>query len=188
MTTSGPNTRLEDVVVSTSEICFIDGHRGRLLYRGYDIHDLVAQSSFEETVSLLWHGRLPERNELERLRKALATQRRLPPKVMALLKGFPRKADAMDVLRTAVSALGLLRPRHRGQLAGGHPAEGRPHPGAGADPRRRLERIRKGKPLVAPNPRLGLAANFLYMLTGKKPTDLAARRWTPRSSCTPTTS
>ncbi len=107
MTTPTPNAGLEDVVVSTSEICFIDGDKGRLLYRGYDVHDLVAHASFEETVYLLWHGALPSKKELDGLRKSLAGQRRLPPKVMALLKGFPKKADAMDVVRTTVSALGL---------------------------------------------------------------------------------
>jgi len=56
---------LEDVIVSTSEICFIDGHKGRLLYRGYDVDDLVAQSTFEEVVYLLWHGHLPSRKELD---------------------------------------------------------------------------------------------------------------------------
>jgi citrate synthase len=175
MTTAGPNSGLEDVVVSTSEICFIDGDRGRLLYRGYDIHDLVAQSTFEETVYLLWHGRLPKREELERFRKALTSERRLPPKVVALLRGFPKKADPMDVVRTAVSALGLYDPD-------------------GADNSREAtlrkairiqaqiptvvaawDRIRKGRPPVAPNARLNLAANFLYMLFGKKPSDLAAK-------------
>src|SRR4029453_16942015 len=76
MTTQQTNSGLEDVVVSTSEICFIDGDRGRLLYRGYDIHDLVEHSSFEETAALLWNGALPKRAEFERLKKALATQRR----------------------------------------------------------------------------------------------------------------
>jgi len=175
MTTAGPNSGLEDVVVSTSEICFIDGDRGRLLYRGYDIHDLVAQSTFEETVYLLWHGRLPKREELERFRKALTTHRRLPPKVLALLKGFPKKADPMDVVRTAVSALGLydldsadnsreanLRKAIRIQAQ---------IPTVVAA----WARIRKGRPPVAPNARLNLAANFLYMLFGKKPSDLAAK-------------
>src|SRR5262245_46041701 len=75
---------LEDVVVSTSEICFIDGREGRLLYRGYDVDDLVAQSSFEETVYLLWHGALPSRKELDAQVKALSAtaNRRLPPKLV----------------------------------------------------------------------------------------------------------
>jgi citrate synthase len=175
MTTGGPNTGLEDVVVSTSEICFIDGNRGRLLYRGYDVHDLVAQSSFEETVYLLWHGRLPRRDELARFRKDLTTQRRLPPKVLALLKGFPRKADAMDVVRTAVSALGLYDPdtadnSREATLRKAARIQAQVPTIVAA-----WARIRKGKPVVAPNPRLGLGANFLYMLFGKKPSDLAAR-------------
>ncbi|HEV8311015.1 MAG TPA: citrate synthase [Methylomirabilota bacterium] len=175
MTTTVPNTGLEDVVVSTSEICFIDGNQGRLLYRGYDIHDLVAHSSFEETAYLLWHGTLPTRRELDRLTRDLTSQRRLPPKVTALLKGFPRKADAMDVVRTAVSALGMYDPE-----AADNSRE--------ANVRKAIRiqaqvptlvaawaRLRKGKAPVAPNPRLNLAANFLYMLFGKKPSPLAAK-------------
>ena len=64
---------LEDVVVSPSEICFIDGRKGRLIYRGYDVDDLVAHSSFEEVTYLLWHGRLPSRKELDTHLKALAS-------------------------------------------------------------------------------------------------------------------
>src|SRR5215510_843875 len=63
---------LEDAVVSTSEICFIDGHKGRLLYRGFDVDDLVAHSTFEEVVFLLWHGHLPSTKELEAHVKALS--------------------------------------------------------------------------------------------------------------------
>ena len=81
MTTQLTNSGLEDVVVSTSEICFIDGDRGRLLYRGDDIHDLVEHSSFEETAALLWNGALPKRAELSASRRPWRTQRRLPPKV-----------------------------------------------------------------------------------------------------------
>src|SRR5262249_62157757 len=102
MTTGAPNSGLEDVVVSTSEICFIDGDRGRLLYRGYDIHDLVAQSSFEETVYLLWHGRLPKREELARFQKDLTTQRRPPPKALAPRKGVPKKTYPLRVARAPV--------------------------------------------------------------------------------------
>src|SRR5215468_8165862 len=74
---------LEDVVVSTTEICFIDGHKGRLVYRGYDVDDLVAHSSFEEVVYLLYHGKLPSQKELDAHNKALAStaNRKLPPKL-----------------------------------------------------------------------------------------------------------
>ncbi len=174
MTTAAPNAGLEDVVVSTSGICFIDGDRGRLLYRGHDIHDLVAHSTFEETVYLLWHGRLPKRPELERFRKELTTQRRLSPKVLALLEGFPRKADPMDVVRTAVSAMGL---HDRDTADDSREASLRKAARIQAQVPALVAawaRIRKGKPPVAPNPRLGLAANFLSMLFGKRPSDLAA--------------
>jgi len=168
---------LEDVVVSTSEICFIDGREGRLLYRGYDVDELVAQSSFEETVYLLWHGALPSRKELEAHTKLLSatSTRRLPPKLVTMLRQFPRKTTPMEVLRTGVSALAAFDPD-----AADNSRE--------ATVRKAIritaqmptlvaawERLRTGKTPVAPTPRLNLAANFLYMLTGKKPTDLAAK-------------
>jgi citrate synthase len=175
MTTPTPNSGLEDVVVSTSEICFIDGDKGRLLYRGYDIHDLVAYSSFEETAGLLWHGTLLKRGELEGLTKALATQRRLHPKVLTLLRGLPRKSDAMDVLRTAVSAMGLYDPDG---------ADGSREASLRKAVRIQAQvptvvaawsRIRRGRAPVPPSARLSLAGNFLYMLSGKKPSALAEK-------------
>ena len=175
MTTQTTDTGLQDVVVSTSEICFIDGDRGRLLYRGFDIHDLVEHSSFEETAFLLWNGRLPKRAELEALRKALASQRRLPPKVLALLKGFPRKSDSMDVLRTAVSTLGLLDPD---ASDGSREANLRKAVRIQAQVPTLVaawSRIRKGKAPIPPSPRLSLAGNLLYMLLGRKPSALAEK-------------
>src|SRR5438876_11619294 len=84
---------LEDVVVSTSEICFIDGREGRLLYRGFDVDDLAAHSSFEEVIYLLWHGALPSRKELDTQVKALSAtaNRPLPPKLVTMLRQLPRK-------------------------------------------------------------------------------------------------
>src|SRR5436189_6027480 len=96
---------LEDVIVSPSEICFIDGDKGRLLYRGYDVDDLVAHSTFEEVTYLLWYGALPSKKELETHNKTLASSRRLPPKMIDLLRALPRKTAPMEVLRTGVSAL-----------------------------------------------------------------------------------
>src|ERR687886_769911 len=94
---------LEDVVAGVSEICFLDGIQGRLLYRGYDVHDLAAESTFEEVVYLLWHGDLPTRAQLGALNEQLIAERPLPPPVLDLLRAFPRNATPMDVLRTAVS-------------------------------------------------------------------------------------
>ncbi|MGH7333315.1 MAG: citrate/2-methylcitrate synthase [Candidatus Rokuibacteriota bacterium] len=168
---------LEDVVVSTSEICFIDGRQGRLLYRGFDVNDLVEHSTFEEVVYLLWHGALPTRKELETHTKALAATatRRLPPKLIDMLRLLPRRTTPMEVLRTGVSALSAfdLESADNSREASLRKAL-------------RLtaqlptlvaawERIRRGKPLIAPNPRLSLAANFLSMLTGKTPSVLAVK-------------
>ena len=168
---------LEDVVVSTSEICFIDGREGRLLYRGYDVDDLVAHSSFEETIYLLWQGALPSRKELDAQVKALSAtaNRRLPPKLIAMLRQLPRKATPMEVLRTGVSALSAFDPD-----AGDNSRDATVRKAVRITAQMPTlvaawERIRRGKPLLAPNPRMNLAANFLYMLTGKKPTELATK-------------
>src|SRR5260370_17749504 len=105
---------LEDVVVSTSDICFIDGREGRLIYRGYDVDDLVAQSTFEEVVYLLWYGALPTKKEYDAFYKALTSTatRRLPPKLIALLRTLPKKTTPMKALRTGVSALSPFNPSH----------------------------------------------------------------------------
>jgi citrate synthase len=168
---------LEDVVVSTSEICFIDGREGRLLYRGYDVDDLVEHSSFEEVVYLLWHGALPSRKDLAAHVKALSAtaNRRLPPKLMAMLRALPRKTTPMEVLRTGVSALSAFDPD-----AADNSREATVRKAVRLTAQMPTlvaawERLRRGKAPVAPNPRLDLAANFLYMMSGKKPSDLAAK-------------
>ena len=168
---------LEDVVVSPSEICFIDGRKGRLIYRGYDVDELVAQSTFEEVTYLLWQGRLPSRKELETHTKALAatSNRKLPPKLLAMIRMLPKKTTPMEVIRTGVSALSAFDAD-----AADNSRE--------ATLRKSLrltaqlptlvaawERIRRGRPPLAPNPKLNLAGNFLYMMSGKKPTPLAAK-------------
>src|SRR5262249_52110043 len=101
---------LEGVVVTDSRICFVDGIEGRLLYQGYDIHDLAESASFEEVTYLLWHGDLPTRAQLDALNRDLAKSRTLPEPVISLLRSVPRDALPMDVLRTAVSKLGLYEP------------------------------------------------------------------------------
>jgi citrate synthase len=168
---------LEDVVVSTSEICFIDGREGRLLYRGYDVDDLVQHSTFEEVVYLLWHGNLPTRKELDAHVKALSAtaSRRLPPRLLTILRQLPKKTTPMEVLRTGVSALSAFDPdaadnsREASVRKAVRLTAQMPTLVAAWD------RLRRGKAPVAPDPRLGLAANFLSMLHGRKPTELAAR-------------
>jgi len=168
---------LEDVVVSPSEICFIDGHKGRLIYRGYDVDDLVAHSTFEEVAYLLWLGHLPSRKELDAHVKALSStgNRKLPTKLLSMLKLLPRKTTPMEALRTGVSALSAFDPdaddnsrdatlRKTLRLTAQMPTL------VAA-----WERIRRGRAPVAPSPKLSLAGNFLYMMSGKKPTELAIK-------------
>jgi citrate synthase len=168
---------LEDIVVSTSDICFIDGHEGRLLYRGYNVDDLAAHSTFEEVTYLLWYGQLPSKKELDAHVKALSSSatRKLSPKVVAMLRLLPKKTTPMEVLRTGVSMLSAFDPdaadnsreaslRKAVRLTAQMPTL------VAA-----WERVRRGRAPVAPNPRLSLAGNFLYMMSGKKPTPLATK-------------
>src|SRR5690242_9676428 len=110
LTTAHAPKGLEGVVATTSGICYIDGDQGVLAYRGIDIHELADHSTFEETCYLLWNGKLPKKNELKDLHERLAAERRLDSAIIDLLGSLPKSAMPMDVLRTAVSALGLYDP------------------------------------------------------------------------------
>src|SRR5215813_7331786 len=168
---------LEDVIVSSSEICFIDGHKGRLLYRGYDVDDLVDYSTFEEVVYLLFHGKLPSQKELDAHNKALAStaNRKLPPKLIAMLKLFPKKTTPMEILRTGVSALSAFDPDAADNSRDATLRKALRLTAQMPTLVAAWERIRRGKAPVSPDPRQSLAGNFLYMLTGKKPTPLATK-------------
>jgi citrate synthase len=166
---------LEGVVATTSKICYIDGERGVLAYRGIDIHELADNSTFEETCYLLWFGKLPTQNELKDLRQRLAAERKLDPAVVQFLRELPKGATPMDVLRTAVSALGLYDPDEKNN---GHDAN--------VNKAIRLtsqipmivaayDRLRKGKNIVEADPSLSHAANFLLLLNGEKPSSTAER-------------
>jgi citrate synthase len=166
---------LEGVVATTSKICYIDGDNGVLAYGGIDIHELAEKSNFEETCFLLWHGRLPNAQELKDLRQRLGSERKMDPSVIDFLRSVPKNALPMDVLRTAVSALGLY---DRDRAANDHDAN--------VSKAIRLtsqiamivaafDRIRKGKNLVEPDPSLSHAASFLLLLNGEKPSETAER-------------
>src|SRR5271156_636062 len=108
-TTLGPKG-LEGIVATNSSICYIDGDRGVLAYRGIDIHELAEHSTFEETCYLLWFGKLPTGAELRELHERLAAERKLDDAIITMLRAVPRHALPMDVLRTAVSALSFYDP------------------------------------------------------------------------------
>jgi len=165
---------LEDVVVATSSICYLDGQRGVLAYRGYDIHDLAEHATFEEVCYLLWHGRLPNRAELGELQSQLVTSRRLPEGVLRLLRSLP-PSNAMDALRTVVSALS-----HFDSGANDMSPVGRYRTSVAMTAQLGSvvaisARIAAGGGVIDPDPALSHAANFLYMLTGKRPSQLEAR-------------
>ncbi|HVI06360.1 MAG TPA: citrate/2-methylcitrate synthase, partial [Sphingomicrobium sp.] len=166
---------LEGVAATTSKICYIDGENGVLAYRGIDIHELSEKSSFEETCYLLWHGKLPSRAELRELSDQLAAERKLDSAIVRFLEGLPRRAEPMDVLRTVVSALAFYDPQ---AAANDHDANVRKAIRLTSQIAMIVaayDRLRKGKTLVSPDPRLSHAANFLLMLTGEKPSETAER-------------
>src|SRR5215467_6029767 len=101
---------LEDIIAGESGICFIDGIKGILAYRGYNIHELATNSTFEETCYLLWFGRLPKQGELDDLTKKMTAGRAVPNEVINALKAMPKKALPMEMLRTAVSTLSMYDP------------------------------------------------------------------------------
>ena len=172
-TTSAKPGGLEDVVAATSAICEVDGKEGRLLYYGIDVKDLAAHSSFEETVYLLWHGRLPARDELATLREGLAAERALPVEVSRMLRDFPKEAVPMEVLRTAVSLLSMYDPD---DADNGREANVRKATRLVAQTPTivaALQAIREGREPVAPRADLSLAANFLYMLFGAEQGEMA---------------
>src|SRR5947207_12609414 len=96
---------LRGVVAAQSAIGDVNGEQGILIYQGYNIHDLAEHSSFEEVIYLLWHGELPTRAQLDELKSELQANYEAPSEVIEAMKTFPKDADPMDVLRTAVSSL-----------------------------------------------------------------------------------
>jgi len=166
---------LEGIVATTSSICWIDGDAGVLAYRGIDIHKLAEESNFEETTYLLWNGRLPKAAELDAFHKELAKARVLDPKIIELLRSFPKNVTPMEVLRTAVSALSCYDPDEKDNS---HAANLRKSFRLTAQIAMLVaiyDRIRKGKPLVEADPSLSHAGNFLWMLNGEKPSETATR-------------
>ncbi|MDX1416037.1 MAG: citrate synthase/methylcitrate synthase [Candidatus Promineifilaceae bacterium] len=157
---------LQGVIAAETRLSSVDGHRGKLIIGGYPLHILAANASFEEVVYLLWHGHLPDRAQLAKLAKQLSSVRALPKPTMRLLReAAKRQMGAMDALRMAAGTLDLdvdtdleiaLVARFPTIIAA-------------------YWRLRQGLEPVAPDPALGHAANYLYMLTGNRPTEIQAR-------------
>jgi citrate synthase len=174
LTTTTTGAGLEGVVAGESEICFIDGDEGILSYRGYDIHTLADNATFEEVIFLLWNGRLPKRDELERLKSDLVAHRPIPQPLEDFL-GKVGKAEPMDVLRTAVSMLSLYDPLASDMSPEANAEKAVKLMAQTATLVSTFDRLRNGRAVVAGDPKLGFAANFLYTLTGKRPDALMER-------------
>ncbi len=159
---------LRGVVAAQSKIGDVDGENGILIYQGYNIHDLAENSTFEETVFLLWNSRLPKPGELEELKSKFQTHYEAPAEVIEMMKTFPKDAVPMDVLRTAVSALDFYD-------KDGHGTDRENATNAAIKLTAQMptlvaawDRIRNGKDIIAPDSSLSIAENFLYMLRGEK--------------------
>jgi len=162
---------LENVVAGRTKISYVDGTGGRLIYAGYEIRELAAHASFAEAVYLLWNGDLPTQAELDRFRTRLVAEMRLPSQVIEMIKLAPPSAHPMDLLRTAVSALGMYDPD----------ADDRSDEACARKAVRLLaqtitlvadmHRVRNGLPVLSADTKLGFGANFLYMLRGRSPSE-----------------
>jgi len=176
-----PKAGLEDTIATSSAICYVDGERGVLAYCGYDIHDLARHSTFEEVCYLLWHRRLPTRAELGDLQSQLAGARALPESIIRLMRSLPagdRSAsggESMDALRTLTSALAHYDPdAHDASPQANYRKAVRLTAQLGTLVAT-LGRVNAGTGPIQPDPVLGHAANFLYMLTGERPSAVATR-------------
>lgn len=164
---------LEGVVVNSTQLSNVEGKEGRLTYRGYDIHELAPNASFEEVVHLLLYGNLPDARELDALKKEIGAHRMLPEPLIDAMERAPKDASPMDILRTIVSGLALFSPVDK---KGAHVS----------DVHSALEliakvptivaawnRIRRGLESIEPRTDLSQAANFLYMCKGEVPSEIA---------------
>ena len=166
---------LKDVIAVNSSICTVDGEQGILTYRGYDIRDLATQATYEEVVYLLWYGELPTKAQLAGFNRQFAGARPLPDAVLPSMRTYPSTAHPLDALRTAVSVAAMHDPDARANT-----------PDANLRKTLRLaaqipvmvgtwHRVRAGQQPVAPLAEGSTAENFLYVMTGRRPTPTAAR-------------
>ena len=164
---------LEGIVANTTRISDVRGAEGQLIYCGYDINELAGKVSYEETIYLLWNDRLPKQAELDEFTAALRAQRELPAQVVDFLKAAPQEAGPMDVIRTAVSMLGLYD-----EVKGdSHEANYQRAVSLTAKVgviAAYFHRARSGRPLPPVRTDLGEAAHFLYLINGEAPSKEAA--------------
>ena len=166
---------LEGIVANTTRLSAVIGDKGQLVYCGYDINELAGKVTYEEVVYLLWNNKLPNRAELKKCHDSLRSHRELPQGVVDFLKNAPKNAEPMDVIRTAVSMLGLYdsdmdkpaTPELNKQRA-------RVITATIGVIAAYFHRARQGKELPPVRTDLGEAAHFLYLMNGEEPSKEAA--------------
>ncbi|MFL6514174.1 MAG: citrate/2-methylcitrate synthase [Chthoniobacterales bacterium] len=166
---------LEGIVANTTRLSDVIGDKGQLIYAGYDINELAGKVSYEEVVFLLWNNRLPNRDELTQCSNTLRSLRRLPDEVTEFIKHAPKNSQPMDVMRTAVSMLGLYDPAiHLEATPEINRLRARSITAKIGVIAAYFHRARKNKPLPPIREDLGEAAHLLYLMCGEEPTQEAA--------------
>ena len=164
---------LEGVHIDTTQIAKIDGLKGELIYRGYDISELANKASFEEVVYLLWHDDLPSEDDLSAFKADLSPQFEIPDMLIDLFRSMPKETHPMHALRSAVSVLGAFDEQADDVSLDNVKRIGSSLTAKFPTFTAAYERVRSGKDPVSPDKDLSIAGNFLYMLTGEKPSDAA---------------
>lgn len=159
---------LAGITAADSTLSRVDGQAGELIYRGYNIMDLGENACFEEVVYLLWNGDLPNQSQLDTFRAALISKRNLPPAILKTMQNIPHEAHPMAVLRTIVSALGLIDPTADDISPDSARKKALLLTAVLPTIVAAWERIRTNKEPIEPRNDLGHAANFLYMLSGEE--------------------
>jgi citrate synthase len=166
---------LEGVVAAETKMSFIDGEKGVLEYVGIPIGELASNSTFEETVYLLWNTRLPRKNELASFSETIRSRYDMPARIETMLTSMPKDAQPMHVMRTLISAMGLVDPQPNNTDLSGVRLKAMTLLAVAPTMLAAFHRYRQGKPLVKPDHSLPIAENFLYMLNGQKPTPTMAK-------------
>ena len=164
---------LAGVTAADTSLSRVEGQKGELIYRGYNIEDLGAKASFEEVVYLLWNGDLPTAGQLNAFRAALISKRALPSAILRTMGEFPHEAHPMAVLRTIVSGLGLIDPQADDISLEAARKKALLLTAVLPTIVAAWERIRNNQEPVEPRGDLDHAANFLFMLTGEEPEESA---------------
>lgn len=166
---------LEGVIAAETALCDLDGANGRLAYRGYDIADLAGKVTYEEVAHLLWHGELPNRAQFDALSAELVAARPLPEALTQVYRLLPRDVDPMRALQLSVAMLGMFDPDRTDNSRAANLRKAIRLTAQFASAITSHHRVRLGKDPVPPSKDLGHAANFLYMLTGERPSEVNTR-------------